>query len=475
MSKKVAIIGAGPAGLTAGYELINKGFDVTILEADPKYIGGISRTVEYNGFRFDIGGHRFFSKNKQVMAFWDEILKEDFLKRPRLSRWYYRGKFFYYPIKPFELLKVFGIWESFLIVSSYLKYKFFPIKPEKNLSDWCINNFGKYLATPFFINYNKKLWGIDPKYLSKDFTLQRIKDVSFIGTIIDAIKKTFGVKKGTAKSLIEEFNYPKLGPGMLWEKVAKLITDKGGKVILGAKVNKLISKNGEVEKLIYIKDGKEFQIDSDYTLSTMPLAELVRTISPAVPSSVLDAANKLKYRDFMTVAVMLDKANTPPDNWIYTHDEGIKAIRVQLFKNWSPFMVPDDSKSCIGFEYVCNEGDELWKMDNKDLIQMAKSELDRLGFAKSDQVIDATVVRLKNVYPTYLLDYSENVNIIKEYLTNTFKNNSLLPMGRGGLHRYNNSDHSMMTAFLCVKNLIGEGNFDQWLVNTDAEYHEEDK
>ncbi len=474
MNKKtVAIIGAGPAGLTAGYLLVKKGYDVTILEMDEKYLGGISRTVEHKGFRFDIGGHRFFSKNKEVNKFWDEILKEEFIQTPRLSRWYYRGKFFHYPIRPFELLKVFGIFESTLIVLSYFKAKVFPINPEVTLTDWCINNFGKHLATPFFINYNKKLWGVDPSELSKDFTLQRIKGVSFTGTIANSVKNLFKIQDKTAKSFIKTFKYPKLGPGMLWEKVAKLIELNNGKIVLGAKVTKISIENYKIKNLEYLKDNKTIELKCDYVLSSMPLKELVLNIDPLPPKEVTEAAEKLTYRDFITVALMIDNANMPPDNWIYTHDEHIKAIRIQLYKNWSKYMVPDKSKSCIGFEYVCLEGDELWSRSDKQLIELAKAELEFLGFAKKEEIFDGSVVRMKNVYPVYLLDYAEHVAKIKKYLQNLTKSYSLQPIGRCGLHRYNNSDHSMMTAFLSVKNILGEGNFDQWQVNSDAEYHEE--
>ena len=471
--KSVTIIGAGPAGLTAGYLLVNKGFKVTILEMDTKYLGGISRTVEYKGFRFDIGGHRFFSKSKEVNDFWDEILKSDFINTPRLSRWYYRGKFFHYPIRLLELLGVFGIWQSILIVFSYFKSKIFPIEPEISLADWCINNFGKYLAKPFFINYNLKLWGIDPAKLSKDFTLQRIKGVSFIGTITNGVNKILRINTNTSKSFIETFKYPKLGPGMLWEKVAKLIQANGGEIILGAKVTKIIVQSGKVKRIEYAKAGKIERVRCDYVLSSMPLKELIHSIDPEPPRAIIEAADSLKYRDFITVALMIDKKDMPPDNWIYTHDENIKAIRIQLYKNWSKHMVPDQSKSCIGFEYVCLEGDELWSKSDKELVELAKSELEMLGFADKNQIIDGSVVRMKNVYPVYLLDYATHVAAIKKYLQNLTQSHSLQPMGRCGLHRYNNSDHSMMTAFLCVKNITGEGNFDQWQVNSDAEYHEE--
>jgi len=471
--KKVVIIGAGPAGLTAGYELINKGFNVTIIEEDPKYVGGISRTVEYKGYRFDIGGHRFFTKNKEIEEWWNNILREDFLTRPRLSRWYYLGKFFDYPIKPLQLVKVFGLIESTKIVLSYAKSKIFPITPEKSLADWSINNFGYYLAKPFFIDYNLKLWGTHPDKISTDFASQRVKDISFISAIRNSVIKTLRINQTrVVKSMIEEFKYPKYGPGQLWEKVSQKIKDKRGKIIMGSKVIRINHKNWEVSSVI-IKTAKgDKEVQTDYLLSTMPLTELILSLNPLPQKEVTDSAKFLKFRDFITVALVIDQKDMPPDNWIYTHDEGMKPIRIQIFKNWSPYLVKDPSKSCIGFEYVCKEGDNLWSMTKEELISQAKKDLDRLKFASSKKVIDAEIVRMKNVYPIYNLGYKERVNKIRNYL-NKFKNYSLQPIGRGGLHRYNNSDHSMMTALLAVKNILGEKKSNQWEVNSDAEYQEE--
>lgn len=474
MLKTVLIIGAGPAGLTAGYELAKKGFKVTMLERD-SIVGGISRTIKYKGFRFDLGGHRFFTKNKEIEQWWQNILHEDFLTRPRLSRWYYRKKFFDYPIKPLELLGVFGIVDSMKIALSYAKAKIKPIIPEISVADWCINNFGHYLAKPFFIDYNLKLWGVHPRYLSKDFTSQRVKGISFMSALKDALKKSLGIKDNNIKSLIEQFKYPKYGPGMMWEQVAKLIEARNGKVLTEWKVVKIKHKNGKIVSVTAQKGKKNKEFKADYVLSTMPLKELIFALEPKPSQDVLDAAKFLSFRDFITVALMIDQPKTVPDTWVYTHDEGMKPIRVQIFKNWSPYMVPDASKSCIGFEYVCNEGDELWSMSREKLIEQAKQDLKRLGFASMKKVFDAEVVRLKEVYPVYLVGYEERVNKIKDYLQNNFKDNSLQPIGRGGLHRYNNSDHSMMTALLAVKNILGEGKYDPWNVNTDAEYHEEKK
>lgn len=471
---KVLIIGAGPAGLTAGYALIKQGYQVEIIERDNKYVGGISRTIKYKGYRFDIGGHRFFSKNKQVMNWWQQMLGNEFLRRPRLSRWLYNGKFFQYPIRPFEMLKVFGITESLAIVISYLKAKIKPIKPESNLADWCINNFGYKLAKPFFLDYNQKLWGIDPNLLSKDFTLQRIKGISFIKTLLNPVLLLIKGKSNSPKSFISEFNYPKYGPGMMWERTADLIKQSGGSIKMGEDAvrierfdNKRIEVTSRNEKGLFNK------YSADYVLSTMPLSKLVEAIEPSVDSDVLTAARFLKSRDFITVALMFENVELPPDNWIYTHDKGMRCIRVQIYNNWSRYLVPDKGKCCIGFEYVCSEGDDLWSMSDKQLVDLAKRELSKLKFTGIEKIIETSVVRMNDVYPIYELGYKNKIAKIKKYLDNAFPEKTLQPIGRGGLHRYNNTDHSMLTAFLAVKNIAEGANYDQWQVNSEAEYHEE--
>lgn len=468
--KNVIIIGAGPAGLTAGYELIKKGYLVTILEQDPEYVGGISRTVRYKNYRFDIGGHRFFSKNEEVMKWWDDVMGENFLLRSRISRWYYRGKFFNYPINIFEILYKFGPYFAFRIFSDYLYRKIFPIKSKDNLEVWFKNNFGDYLAKPFFIDYNYKLWGIPCSELSKDFALQRIKGISLKEVIVSFCNKILK-KKRDVKSFINEFHYPKYGPGELWERVEHLIIQKGGKVLKGHKVIKVNIKDKIVKSVDIDNKKSKFNMQGDIFLSTMPYNELVCSINPCVSKKIQDSAGKLKFRDFITIALVINNPDICPDNWVYTHDKGMRPIRFQNFKNWSPFMVPDKNLTVIGLEYVCNYNDSFWSKSDEELIQIGKEDFSKLKFASSKDIIDSTVVRMKNVYPIYDKDYKKNVDIIKEYLDHI---HNLYPLGRGGIHKYNNSDHSMMTAFLTVKNII-EGNkkYDVFKVNIDAEYHEE--
>ncbi|QQS15370.1 MAG: NAD(P)/FAD-dependent oxidoreductase [Candidatus Moraniibacteriota bacterium] len=469
--REVVIIGAGPAGLTAGYELTQRGFKVTILESD-RVIGGISRTVRHNGFRFDIGGHRFFSKNQDIEAWWKKMLGDEFLDRPRLSRWFYRGNFFHYPIQLIDILKTFGVRESLHIFLSYIRTKLFPIRPGYTLADWCINNFGARLAKPFFLDYNRKLWGIHPSKLSKDFAFQRIRGISFFSVLKDRLKKLFKPGDTSIKSLIKTFRYPKYGPGQMWETVAKKIQNSGGHILTQHIVTQIHHRDGKILSISTQTPSGRKEFLADFVLSTMPLKELVTSLSPAPPQNILCAANELSFRDFITVSLMIDGRIPLQDTWIYTHEESMQSIRVQFFHNWSPFMVPNKNSSCVGFEFTCSLGDPLWKANDKDLVDLAKSYLQKLCGDYSKSVFDAKVIRMKNVYPVYTLGYKEKVEKIKGCLLSTFKDYSLQPIGRGGLHKYNNSDHSMMTAFLAVKNILGEGNYDQWNVNSDAEYHE---
>lgn len=473
-NKKVVIMGAGPAGLTAAYELAKNGIKPIIIEKD-SLIGGIARTVKYKNYRFDIGGHRFFTKSEEIKNIWNNVLKKDFLIMPRLSRWYFQKKFFEYPIKPLQVVRLFGL-ESIKFVLSYLKYRIFPVKPEISAADWYTNQFGKALADPFFIRYNEKLWGIPCSELSMDFGRQRVRGVSFLGTVTNHLRKTLGIGGKEIASFIDQFYYPKYGPGMMWEEFKRIIEKKGGKFIMESEISEINHRKGKITSVtIKDKKGEKKKILGECFLSSIPLKEIILRLKPTAPKEIIKSANSLKFRAFVTVAVILDKTNVFPDTWIYTHDPGMKCIRIQNFNNWSPHLVGEKGKTCLGFEYTCNFNDNFWNKTEKELVETAIRDLTRTGFAKKEDVIDARVVKLKDVYPVYDLEYKKHVKIIKDYLESTFSKISfnIQPIGRGGMHKYNNMDHSMMTALLAAGNILGKGKFDPWQVNVDAEYHEE--
>ncbi|MEO6720171.1 MAG: NAD(P)/FAD-dependent oxidoreductase [Ferruginibacter sp.] len=467
--RTIAIIGAGPAGLTAAYLLAKAGKDVTVFESDPKYVGGISRTESYKGFLFDIGGHRFFSKSKEVEDFWTEILSEDMLDRPRSSRIYYNKQFFSYPLVATEALTKLGLIESTLCVLSYLKAKAFPVKDPVNFEDWVINQFGERLFNIFFKTYTEKVWGIPCKEISADWAAQRIQGLSLSSAIKNALFKPrpSGDKDKMIKTLIDTFRYPKYGPGMMWEVCAAKCKKMGVQINMNEAV-KGIAVNDDVWS-VNTSQGKVYD-GFDYVLSSTAMAQLVPFISPPVPAPALEAASELKYRDFITVVLILKDKNKFDDNWIYIHDPSVKVGRVQNFKSWSPYMVPDPTMACYGLEYFCFEGDGMWTAGDDELISLGKKEIEQIGLANATEITDGYVVRQKKAYPVYDHFYSANIEIIKEGLQD-YK--GLYLMGRNGMHKYNNQDHSMMTAMLAAKNIIaGEDLYDLWNVNQDAEYYE---
>jgi protoporphyrinogen oxidase len=467
--KSIGIIGAGPSGLTAAYLLAKAGQRITIFEADPKYVGGISRTESYKGYLFDIGGHRFFSKSKEVEDFWTEILSNDMLDRPRSSRIYYNKKFFSYPLVATEALTKLGIIESGLCVLSYLKAKLFPVKDPVNFEDWVINQFGERLFNIFFKTYTEKVWGISCKEISADWAAQRIKGLSLSSAIKNALfkSKQTNNKDNVIKTLIDTFRYPKYGPGMMWEVCAEKCKQMGVEILMNEGVNGIaVSGNAWSVKT---NSGKNFG-GFDFILSSSAMAQLIPAISPALPKLALEAANQLKYRDFITVVLILKDKNKFQDNWIYIHDPSVKVGRVQNFKSWSPYMVPDASMACYGLEYFCFEGDGMWMSSDEILIELGKKEIEQIGLANAADITDGYVVRQKKAYPVYDHFYTEHIETIKTALQ---KYNGLYLMGRNGMHKYNNQDHSMMTAMLAAKNIIaGEELYDLWNVNQDAEYHE---
>jgi len=467
--KLVTIIGAGPAGLTAAYELNKIGVPSIVLEKD-SVVGGISRTVHYNGYHFDIGGHRFFTKVGAVERMWVEVLGEDFLRRSRISRIYYRKKFFSYPLKPLNALLGLGIGNSILLLSSYIYAQTHPIKDERTFEDWVTNRFGKRLYETFFKTYTEKVWGISCSQLSAEWAAQRIKGLSLMTALKNALLKSPNFDGSPIiKTLIDSFQYPKRGPGMMWERVAAGVIEKSCVLRTKATVEKILRSNDTVDAVEVSINGSTERVEGTDFISSMPVRELVQKLSPPPPQNVLDAANRLNYRDFLTVALIVNKEELFPDNWIYIHDPDVKVGRIQNFKNWSPYMVPDYRKSCIGLEYFCFEGDGLWTTPDNELIELGKREMHELGLIDASDVEDGTVVRMPKAYPVYDEYYADALLEIREFLSG-IKNLQLV--GRNGMHKYNNQDHSMLTAMLAVKNIAGE-NIDLWAVNADQEYHEE--
>jgi protoporphyrinogen oxidase len=462
-NKPVIIIGGGPAGLTAAYELAKQNIKPIVLEKADK-VGGISRTETYKGYRFDIGGHRFFTKVAEVQKLWDEVLGGEFIKVPRLSRIYYRGTFFQYPLSVFDTLFKLGIWESFLIVLSYLKSKWQPLPVEDNLEQWVTNRFGERLYKTFFKTYTEKVWGIPCNQIQAEWAAQRIKGLSIKTAVLNAV---FG--SNNTKTLIKEFEYPLLGPGMMWERFAEKIDTLGGEVMMDTKLLSIERQGNRITKVIAEHGENLMQLEGDNFISSMPVTELVKRMEPQPPDEVLEAAHQLKYRDFLIVALVIDKAELFPDNWIYIHSPEVKVGRIQNFKNWSPAMVPDSSKTCLGMEYFCTVGDGLWQMSDEKLIELAKSELSKLELAKGCRVEDGTVIRQPKAYPVYDRDYRKHLQVIQNFLESM---ENLQTIGRNGMHRYNNQDHSMLTGLLAAKNVLGEKH-DLWDVNTERSYHEE--
>ena len=470
--KKVVIIGAGPAGLTAAYELCKEGVPSVVLEKDD-VVGGISRTVNYKGYLFDIGGHRFFTKVKAVDDMWREVLGDKrFLRRSRLSRIYYNKKFFFYPLKATNALLGLGLWNCFMMVASYAKAQMFPAKNEKSFEDWICNRFGRRLYETFFKTYTEKVWGLPCNEISADWAAQRIKGLSLIATIKNALISSQPKQKGDViKTLIDAFDYPEKGPGMMWEMVAESIQKRESELKMRSDVSRIFWEPGKVTALEIEANGqKELVAGTDF-ISSMPVQELVRKLEPPPPPEVQAAADQLGYRDFLTVSLIVNKADLFQDNWIYIHDSEVKVGRIQNFKNWSPSMVPDPNKTCLGLEYFCFEGDGLWTMKDEDLVALGTKEIGILGLVDPKDVEDGAVVRMPKAYPVYDGVYVTAVDTIREFLAGM---PNLYLVGRNGMHKYNNQDHSMLTAMLSVKNILG-ANYDVWGVNVDNEYHEEMK
>ncbi|HLQ90915.1 MAG TPA: NAD(P)/FAD-dependent oxidoreductase [Xanthobacteraceae bacterium] len=473
----IFVIGAGPAGLTAAYCLTKETPSVVVIEKDQTYVGGISRTVRYKDFMFDIGGHRFFSKAKPVIDLWHEILPDDFIERPRLSRIFYGGKFYSYPLNAFEALRNLGIIKSLGCMLSFAYAKAFPIRDAKSFHDWVRNQFGERLFSTFFKTYTEKVWGMSCDEISADWAAQRIKGLDLWVAVTHALKRAIkpqGIKHNASgsvvKTLIESFQYPRKGPGMMWEAAARKIRGRGGKVLMGRELQKLSynTDRGLWHIEVSSSDGSRETCTARHIVSSAPVRELMDKISPR-PMSYLHARS-LRYRDFLTVALMANKPDLFPDNWIYIHDPAVKVGRVQNFRSWSPEMVPE-GMSCLGLEYFCFEGDNIWNASDADLVALAKKEIVHIGLINADDVVDACVVRQPKAYPVYDEEYRDNVAMIRLDLDQSYPNLHLV--GRNGMHKYNNQDHAMMTAMLTAQNILaGKRIHDVWEVNEDAEYHE---
>jgi protoporphyrinogen oxidase len=456
--KTALIIGAGPAGLTAALEFLKIGDVHPIVVEQESFVGGISRTAEHNGNRMDIGGHRFFSKNDWVMDWWKSI-DGDMMLRPRLSRILYLRKFFDYPVSlNANTIKGLGLWRMAKIGLSYLKSCLFQIKPEKTLQDFMLNRFGKELYLTFFKDYTEKVWGIPCEQISAEWGAQRIKGLSIAKTIKHAL-----FKNTKETSLIDEFLYPKLGPGALWQKAANKILEMGGEIVFNSKIVK--AENGEWKT----DSGKSFK--PDYILSSMPVRDLVNAME-GVPQNIKEIASGLVYRDFITVGVLLDKLEIGniKDNWIYVQESDVKVGRLQIFNNWSEHLVKDQSKVWLGMEYFANEGDDLWNMSESVFTKLAISELEKIGIVKKESVLDSVVLKVPKAYPAYFGTYGR-FSELKAWLDGI---DNLFLIGRNGMHKYNNMDHSMLSALEAVKT-IRNGSKDKstiWSVNSEEDYHE---
>ncbi len=466
----IVVIGAGPAGLTAAFQFHKYGVASTILETDDM-VGGISRTAQREGWRFDIGGHRFFTKVKQVDDLWHEILPdEDFLMRPRKSRIFYDGKYFDYPLRAFNALKNLGVLEAVLCVLSYARARIFPPKDQTNYEGWLVARFGQRLYRTFFKTYTEKLWGVPVHEMPADWAAQRVKGLSLGNAIANALLPKRNQKDIT--SLIEEFQYPKYGPGMMWEVCRDKVVADGSTVEMETAVTSIRHADGRAHTVVATHaDGSTSEYPCDEVISSMPISELLEAMDPPVPDEVKAAAADLRYRDYMIVALALPEEIVDfDDNWIYIHDPNVRTMRIQNFGSWSPYMVKE-GRNTLGLEYTVWEGDDEWTADDEFLIERAKKELEQLGLAKQGQVEAGYVVRQKKAYPIYDDRYTRNVDVLRAWLGDHASN--VHPVGRNGMFRYNNQDHSMFTAMLTVENIMEGTSHDVWEVNVEEEYHEE--
>lgn len=464
-SKRLIVIGAGPGGLTAGLEATRRGWQVTVLEADSQ-VGGLAKTVVHDGNAFDIGGHRFFTKFPQVEAWWNSVMgPEGFIEVPRSSRIYYGGKFFRYPLRAGDALRQLGVWRALHILASYAYARLRPRRPEQTFEDWITNRFGRQLYLRFFRSYTEKVWGIPCAELSADWAAQRIKSFSLAAAIRQSL---FGQETTQLTTLIDHFRYPRRGPGELWGRVQHLITQAGGSVRTLHRVQQVVCNASGGFSVVAATGNSTASYEADAIISTLALPDLLAYLSPKPPADILLAASRLTYRDFASVLMVVNRTQLFSDNWIYIHDPGVRASRLQNYNNWSAAMVRQPNTTCLGMEYHCQRGDDVWERSDDSLITLAKQELATLGFARPQEISSAWVIREPRAYPRYTDNYAEHVRTIATYLATI---PGLLTVGRNGMHKYNNQDHSMLTAMLAVDNLAGAAH-DLWAVNADDEYHE---
>jgi protoporphyrinogen oxidase len=461
----VIIIGAGPAGLGAAHELVKQGIHPIVLEKGNS-VGGLARTETYKGYFFDVGGHRFFTKNREVEKRWQEMLGEDLIKVARLSRIYYQDTFFNYPLNLFNALFNMGPIESTLILLSYLRSHFRPYPQEDTFEQWVSNRFGHRLYRSFFKTYTEKVWGIPCNEIRAEWAAQRIRGVSLVAAAANAL---LGLQK--AKSLTSEFYYPLRGPGMMWKRFREMLETGGAQVHLNAETVGVTHENGRISRLRYVDGGKEVEVPLSHLISSMPITKLVALLDPKPSDDVLEAARQLHYRAFVTVGLIVDKKDLFLDQWIYIHSPQVKVGRIQNFKNWSSAMVPDSRKTNVGMEYFCNEDEDLWNLPDRELATMASKELSELGFCATEDVVDSFVIRQPMAYPVYDNGYTAALKVLRD---NLGKFENLYTVGRNGMHRYNNMDHSMLTGILAARNVLGARQ-NLWEVNEEESYLEEEK
>jgi protoporphyrinogen oxidase len=457
------VVGAGPTGLTAAWHLAREGRRVLVIDKEPDFVGGLARTVEFKGHRFDIGPHRFYTKSDAILAMWREMLPEGLITLDRLTRIYHEKRFYSYPIKIRETMKNLGMKRSLKFCTSYLHSRLAPIKPVKSFEDWVVNAFGRELYRTFFKTYSEKVWGMPCSQIDKDWAAQRIRGLSMLSAVRNAL---FGSRGKKVKSLVERFLYPETGAGRLWTSVLEQVLEKGGELASGKDVNKVRHEDG---RMLYVesRDGDRFEGSHFYL--TMPLRDLVGALDPAPPEEVLAAGRALGQRDFMIAALLVHEADLFPDQWIYIHDEHVKVARISNFENWQKGS--HGSTTRLACEYFSNREDELWNREDGEILDLAVREVKSIGLVKNETRVEGFVVRVPNAYPVYDCDYRKRRETVKAWMNASFRN--AIPAGRGGLHNYNSQDHAMMSGVLSVKNMLHDASFDVWSINTEHEYAEE--